>query len=275
MAGCVLLCAAFFGYIYLTSPQVVPFDEATLCPQNTRYIPHLEVLLFERNRRVDYVTKQFVPESPNTIRQVRREIERTLGTLPKSALIEIYEVNYDTGARFEPVARFCNPGDGSGVSSLTGNPRLAEQRYRELFLNPFRQIVEDLSGWSPDYRYSLVDSLGGVARLVLGNPEFEHASKSLTVLSDFVVPQNFATPGRVPVSFGDLGPSMRLGEFEDFADSGGMRFDFRGSAVRLLLNRMEYALIPDIQGPEHTQWWEEFFDSQNATVEEVVPVGEW
>ncbi len=273
LAGILVVIMAF-GYIHIKSPDQVRSDAETLCPENESLIPHHEVLFFERNRRLNSKGTEFIPLPPNTALEIRRHIENRLQELPVHALVELYEVNYSRNEQFNPVARFCNPGDGSGMSEWTGNPRLAKQRYLEKFRKPFQDVVERLSSWNPDYRYSLMDSLGGVTRLVLGNPKFEHTTKSLTVVSDFVVPENFVRPGRIPKSFVQVGLSMKLGNFEDFANAGGARYDFRGATVRMILNRFLYSSIPNIQGPAHTAWWERFFDSQNAIVEEVVQVGE-
>lgn len=269
----IVVVVVAFGYLHITKPDPVRYDAKTLCPEDERLIPHHEVLLFERNRRFDSQGTKPIPLPPNTAVEIRRQIERRLQDLPKDAFVEIYEVSYTDDKQFNPAAGFCNPGDGSHISEWRGNPRLAEQRYREMFRRPFRDVVERLSSWNPDYRYNLMDSLDGVTRLVLGNPKFEHTTKSLTVVSDFVVPENFARPGWIPKSFAQINLSMKLGDFEDFADAGGARYDFHGAEVRMILNRFLYSSIPNIQGPVHTAWWERFFDSQNAIVEEVIPVG--
>ena len=67
---------------------------------------------------------------------------------------------------------------------------------------------------------------------------------------------------------------MKTWKFRRLRECGGARYDFRGAAVRMILNRFLYSSIPNIQGPAHTAWWERFFNSQNAVVEEVVQVGE-
>ena len=270
----IVVAVVVFGYFHTTRPDPVRYDTKTLCPEDERLIPHHEVLLFERNRRFNSQGTRSIPLPPNTALEIRRQIERHLQDLPLYAFVEIYEVSYTDDKQFDPVAGFCNPGDGSHISEWTGNPRLAEQRYREMFRQPFRGVVERLSSWDPDYRYNLMDSLDGVTRLVLGNPKFERATKSLTVVSDFVVPENFAKPGWIPKSFAQVSLSMKLGNFEDFANAGGARYDFHGAEVRMILNRFLYSSIPNIQGPSHTVWWERFFDSQNAIVKEVIQVGE-
>ena len=268
------IIAVFCGYIYITEPEIVSIDEATLCPEDDRSIPHLDILLFERNRRVNVLTRKFEPISPNTTLEIRRQIEKHLQTIPKHSLVEVYEVSYDSSEQFNPFASFCNPGDGSEINELTGNPRLAAQRYQEMFRTPFRSVIDKLSTWNPRYQHSLMSSLGGVTRLVLGNPRFEHATKSLTIVSDFVVPENFNRFGSIPSSFAEVSMSSTLGSFEDFARLDGLKLDFRGAQIRMILNRMRYVTIPDIQGPEHTTWWEKFFDSQNGSVMEVILVGE-
>lgn len=275
MVGAIALIVSVLGYIYLTDEPDPVMDPETLCPESMSRIPHLEVLLFERNRRVHWETKEFTPISPNLVLEIRRQLERQLLSMPKYAMVEVYEVNYRQSELFSPIARFCNPGDGSDLSELTGNPRLAEQRYREKFREPFRKIVESMTEWSPEYSYGLVETLGILSRLALGNPELHHASKSLTVVSDFIVPQNFIINGRVPKSFSGIPRSAPLADFGDYFSSGGSRADFAGASVRMLVQGIEYVNIPDIQGAEHIAWWERYFDAQNAFVEEVVRVGDW
>ena len=274
MVAVILAVVASIAYFNLKNASI-PSDEKTLCPEDEKHIPHHAVLLFERNRRADPETDEFNPFPANTVTEIQQKIEkRVLQNLPTRALVEIYEVNYDRDKPFVPVARFCNPGRGSHFNKWTGNPRLAEQRYREKFLKPVQSEVDRLSRWSPDYRYSLVDSLGGVARLVFSNPKFEHADKSLTVVSDFVVPENFAKPGSIPKSFSEVDMSMKLGKYEDFANARRARYDFRGAVVRMIATRMAYKTIPYIQGAAHVQWWGRFFTSQNAKLKEFVQVGE-
>lgn len=265
---------AAFVYFYITAPETVRVDGTTLCPEDDRFIPHLEILLFERNRRVNMLTREFEPISRNTVVEIRRQIEKHLNAVPKYSLVEVYEVSYDSSEQFRPFATFCNPGDGSDINEFTGNPRLAAQRYQEMFRTPFLLAIDKLSEWDPKYQHSLMDSLGGVARLVLGNPRYEHTTKSLTIVSDFVVPENFSLPDRIPSSFAEVSSSSTLGRFGDFAAAGGLTLDFRGAEIRMILNRMRYVTIPDIQGTEHTVWWERFFDSQNGSVTEVIHVGE-
>lgn len=270
MVAVILAVVASIAYFNLTNAPI-PFDEKTLCPEDEKHIPHHAVLLFERNRRADPN-----PFPANTVTEIQQKIEkRVLQSLPTRALVEIYEVNYDRDKPFVPAARYCHPGSGSHFNKLTGNPRLAEQRYREKFLKPVQSEVDRLSRWSPDYRYSLVDSLGGVARLVFSNPKFEHAAKSLTVVSDFVVPENFAKSGWIPKSFSEVDMSMKLGKYEDFKKARRARYDFRGAVVRMIATRMAYKTIPDIQGAAHVQWWECFFTSQKAKLKEFVEVGEY
>lgn len=273
--ACLVLIVSGLSYVYYFSPKPIKVDDTTLCPEQMEVIPHHEVLLFERNRRVRPRTNQPIQLEANTRAEIEMKTWQILKSVPKHSLVELYEVNYSDQVKFRPTMRLCNPGDGSGISGISGNPALARERYRSMFLERFREEFEELSTWNPDHGYSLVDSLGGVARLVMGNPELAHAAKSLTVVSDFIVPQNFTSGGRIVRSFADVSLSDRLGSFEEYRAAGGGSLDFRSARVRLIIHRQEYVRIPNIQGDAHENWWKTFFNSQNAFVEEVVRVGEW
>lgn len=248
------------------APAAADLDEATLCPTDPALVPRVHAVLLERNRRVWADTGEFSPMDPNTARQVRRLLVEELQALPPFAKVVVHEVAYDERREFEPLIEKCNPGDGSTASRLYENPGLARQRYRDAFAEPLRALLEERSGWSPDRSHSLLHSLDGVARMVFGDPRYARAARSLTVVSDFVVPQNFGL-----TSWFGIHPGAARVEAPPPPGPGAAGFD--GAEVGLIYARIRYRSIPDIQDAEHLAWWNRYFGERGATVTEVRHVG--
>lgn len=249
----------------LSAPAVADLDEATLCPSDPALVPLVHTVLLERNRRLDAETREFAPMDPNTARQIERLLLDELTSLPVHAKVVVYEVSYDGQDLFEPVSVACNPGNGDEVGVLYGNPRMARKRYRDRFLEPLRELFRTRTSWSPDHSFSLWHSLDGVAR-EFADPALKHAARSLTVVSDFVVPRNF---GRSTLS--GVPP-----EWEPTASPDEPQWNtngFGGAEVRLIYARMKYKFIPDIQGEKHLEWWKRYFTDRDAMVTEVHHVG--
>lgn len=254
------------GALRWNAPAAADLDEATLCPADPALIPRVHTVLLERNRRVWAGTGEFSPMDPNTARQIQRLLAAELQALPLYAKVVVHEVAYDAREEFEPLIEKCNPGDGSTANALYANPRLARQRYEEAFAEPLRALLEERSGWSPDRSHSLLHSLDGVARMVFGAPRYSHAARSLTVVSDFVVPQNFGL-----TSWFGIHPGAEPVEAPPPPSPGAAGFG--GAEVSLIYARMQYLSIPDIQGAEHLAWWNRYFGERDATVTEVRHVG--
>ena len=269
MMGLLVAAIAAFLIYQLTGEKTPTTDKATFCPIDARHIPHVEVVVFERNRRSDAETGKFRPLSPNTIMQIRRHLEQRLVGLPKYTMVAVYEANYQEANLYNPVDRFCSPGDGSNLTGWTGNPALAKERYEKKFKSRFAQLTGNLSQWKPGYSYSLMTALRAVDRLELSNPELDHATKALTVVSDFLVPENFGHENWKKVTM-----STPLADFEATAHSRKLRFDFSGAIVHMLYIDVRYVNIPNVQGPAHQDWWRQFFESQNAILEEITAVGQ-
>lgn len=252
-------------WFWMSAPAVADLDDATLCPTDPALVPLVHTVLLERNRRLDPETLDFAPMDPNTAREIERRLLDELTALPVHAKVVVYEVSYDGQELFEPVSVACNPGNGDEVSALYGNPRVARQRYRERFLEPLRELFRTRTAWSKEHSFSLWHSLDGVAR-EFGDPALKHAARSLTVVSDFVVPRNF---GRR--NFRGVGP-----EWEATASPDEPTWNtngFGGAEVRLIYTRMKYVFIPDIQGERHLDWWKRYFADRDAMVSEVHHVG--
>lgn len=256
------------GYIAVrvSTPAPADLDQETLCPTDPALIPRVHAILLERNRRVIVDTGEFAPMDPNTVSEIRRLLTEELAALPRYTKVVLHEVSYDRRTLFDPVATLCRPDDGSNDNVITGNPEMVRRRFDERFLGPLTKIIGERSGWSPDHRYSLWQSLDGVARLVFGDPALAHAGRSLSVVSDFVVPQNFGLS-----SWQGFHPGVERRESPPALNYRTPSFG--GAEVTMLYVRIHYREIPDIQGNEHLGWWDRYFTDRDAMIAEVHHVG--
>lgn len=261
----VLIVGAYLA-IRMSTPAQADLDQATLCPTDPSLIPQVHAILLERNRRVFAGTGDFAPMDPNTAHEIRRLLTEELVALPLYTKVVLHEVSYDRKTLYDPVATLCRPDDGSNDNEITGNPAMAKRRFEERFLDPLTEIIGERSGWSPDHRFSLWQSFDGLARLAFADPALAHAGRSLSVVSDFVVPQNFGLS-----SWRSLRPGAAVRE-EPPAPNWRTP-SFGGAEVTMLYVRMRYEGIPDIQGNEHLGWWERYFTDRDAIIREVHHVG--
>lgn len=253
------------AWLWWSRPPTVGRDEVTLCPSDPALIPVVHTVLLERNSRWIARTGEFAPMDPNTIQEIAKHLLREVASLPKFSQVVVHEVSYDRETIFEPVASICNPGDGSDGNIVFSNPALAQEEYRDRYLQPFRTILHERGGWSKDHAYSLWDALDRVAGLIFGDPALAHAGRSLSVVSDFIVPENFGAKSLRTRSNAELTEAPPAPTFR----SPG----FGGAEVKMVYVRKRYRDTPDIQGEEHLGWWTRYFTDRDAVVTEVHHVG--
>ncbi len=125
----VALGAATAGYIYLKQSRS-QLDPDTLCP--TTGPTFTTAILIDSTDPLAAVQKDYV----------QKYFDEFSETIPRGALVSMYSASNYSEQQFEPTARLCNPGDGSGASELTSNPQRLRQRWQDMFREPFRNMVE-------------------------------------------------------------------------------------------------------------------------------------
>jgi hypothetical protein len=128
IGGVVLICVALaataaLAFFYFSNPKSPTLDASSLCPVDG---PRgITVVLVDTSDEIFATTR----------RDVLTALHDKITNLPDYYKLDIRVLDIPN-ARSRSLFEKCNPGDGSGLSEWTGNPRLARMRWIESFEKP-------------------------------------------------------------------------------------------------------------------------------------------
>jgi hypothetical protein len=227
----------------------VPIDPATLCPTK-RPPSEISVILLDVSDRFS---------EPQRL-QIQNQLSRVRDSIPRFGLVEVYTVERLSRRVAEPVVHLCNPGTGADLNRIYQNPELAKKKWSdfaaELSSSVDRQISKPALKTSP-----IFESIHATALRTFGKPEYDGLPKRLVVVSDLLqnVPGGLSMYQGVPA----------FDSFEKTPYFSRVRADLKGIDVDLYyLLRTGSAR----QSKDHLTFWQDYFQSQGAEVEEVQKV---
>lgn len=247
-AGLVALTLLGIGTAFYLKGQSseVATDPATLCP--TRRPPSdVTVILLD-------VSDKF--SEPQRL-QIHNHLARLRDSIPRFGLIEVYTVDRLRRRVTEPIVHLCNPGTGEDLSRIYQNPELARKKWdgfaARLTSDIDRQISAPALATSP-----IFEAIQSTALKTFGAPSHDGLAKRLIIVSDLLQ----HVPGALSMYRGV--PSFE--SFEKTPYFSRVRSDLQGVSVLVL-----YLARPDVpeQDRRHIAFWDEYFQAQGATVEEV------
>src|SRR5262249_20764231 len=69
--------------------------------------------------------------------------------VPTGYLLSVFVLGEDFKANAQPLIELCNPGDGSGASELTANPKQLRRQYEQRFIEPLLKESQALVASTP------------------------------------------------------------------------------------------------------------------------------
>ena len=130
------------AYVYATAARPPTLDQASLCPVDGPR--SVAVVLLDSTDEIPDIAK----------REIRTVLVDMAETLPAYELLEIRLLDPKTPGGRSIFSR-CNPGDGSGLSEYTANPRLARKRWLDGFRQPLDEALEE--GFQAGARQDVAD----------------------------------------------------------------------------------------------------------------------
>lgn len=247
VAAILVVVALLFFFMRQQADEKAAIDPETFCPKAGPSSTH--AVLIDRTDGL----------GPIQAEALRRRIVMWSEAVPKHGLFEIYEVTAE-GIPASPVVAICNPGDGSDLSELTGNPRLARERYREKFEIPVRNMLTGMRGDTEADRSPIFEAVQAIAVTNFG-PDSSAADRKLIIVSDFLqyVPEFSLYRG--------------LPDYEAFRQSayGVSRMaDLSGVAVELHL--MHRKGERQRQTEELVEFWIRWLEEQGAVIDRYSPL---
>jgi hypothetical protein len=242
-------------FLYVLS-GFTPTNKQSLCPVDRRKLSEVLVLLLDRSDRLSLAQRL----------KVKNEIKTLKATVSRFGLVEVYEVDRSNTQRPEALLSICNPGTGDDLNELYENPELAKRQW-ETFSNRLDEQVDRVIDSDSSPTSPIFEAIQATALRTFGALPTELARRRLVIVSDLVQ----HVPGCLS-QFGPDGAASAIVPFADFRHTNCYNKvrtnDLTGVAVTLLY----LVRTPPQKWPDHRVFWEEYLQSQGATVELLEPV---
>jgi hypothetical protein len=234
----IFLALAALGILALFYFSVTPkpkLDAASLCPiDGPRGIT---VVLVD--------TSDDLPEPAQ--RQVLGLLEDQISELPDYHKLDIRVLDI-AGNRSLSLFSKCNPGDGTGLSEWTDNPRLARMRWLESFRQPAKEAVKSSLTSAKSKSSPIMGAIQDIAISEFSSSAAQRVEKKLIVISDMLefTPLYSQYPGAGDLSYQRLKRSPAYLKF---------RTDLHDAHVKIEYVQQTQVNIDTVR---HIEFWKEW-----------------
>lgn len=161
------------AYFYFSAPERPVLDPQTFCPVDGP--KGITVVLVD--------TSDDLPDT--TRREVLGQLDDMITTLPPFYKLDIRVLDI-AGQRSRSLFAKCNPGDGTGLSEWTNNPRIARLRWIEDFRKPAADAVRNSVSSAKANSSPIMAAIQDIAISEFSGERRENARKMLYVISDML-----------------------------------------------------------------------------------------
>ncbi|PKA43237.1 hypothetical protein CWR43_14435 [Rhizobium sullae] len=125
------------------------------------------------------------PISDVTSLDLRNQFQDIVKSVPEGGLIQVYTLTDSQGTLGQTFSG-CNPGNGDSVDDLTGNKRLAKERWEKGFQRPLDEIANKIDKGTSGKQSPIMAGIQKINLNVFGAPQYRDIPKELIVASDMV-----------------------------------------------------------------------------------------
>jgi hypothetical protein len=161
------------AYVYATAARPPALDPSSLCPADGPR--SITVVLLDSTDDIQDIAK----------REVKSALLDMAETLPAYGLLEMRLLDPGIPGGKSIFAR-CNPGDGSGLSEYTANPRLAKKRWMEGFRQPLEEALDAGFHPAPGATSPIMETVQRIAVDRFTGRLADDIPKSLVLVSDML-----------------------------------------------------------------------------------------
>lgn len=161
------------AYVYATAARPPALDPSSLCPVDGPR--SITVVLLDSTDDIQDIAK----------REVKSALLDMAETLPAYGLLEMRLLDPNSPGGKSIFAR-CNPGDGSGLSEYTANPRLAKKRWMEGFRQPLEDALDAGFQPAPGRASPIMETVQRIAVDRFTGRLADDMPKSLVIVSDML-----------------------------------------------------------------------------------------
>jgi len=237
-------------YLYIDArSKHVTLDSETLCPSDG---PTGVVAIL-----ID-TTDAFTPIQQRDIANNLAELRESL---PVGYLFAGYTIDLGNSAVAIPAFYLCNPGRGEGVSELTANPRLIEERWREEFEEPIASTLETMTRSGGAEISPILEAIQSVSVSQFHDPTYGDVPKRLVIVSDML--QNSE-------NYSVYETSLPFADFESKPEWARVRANLKGVRVEIVfVIRPEYS---QLQTDSLLQFWLNVFAAEGTDIDRIIRV---
>ncbi|MGP0094152.1 MAG: hypothetical protein ACLPKB_30035 [Xanthobacteraceae bacterium] len=161
------------AYVYATAARPPTLDPSSLCPVDGPR--SITVVLLDSTDDIQDIAR----------REVKSALIDMAETLPAYGLLEMRLLDPNSPGGKSIFAR-CNPGDGSGLSEYTANPRLAKKRWMEGFRQPLEEALDAGFHPAPGKTSPIMETVQRIAVDRFTGRLADDIPKSLVIVSDML-----------------------------------------------------------------------------------------
>jgi hypothetical protein len=233
------------AYVYATVARPPTLDQASLCPVDGPR--SVAVVLLDSTDEVPEIAK----------REIRTVLVDMAETLPAYELLEIRLLDPKTPGGRSIFAK-CNPGDGTGLSEYTANPRLARQRWLEGFRQPLDGALEAGSHASTGKTSPIMETIQRIAVERFTGRAAEDVPKSLVVISDML---------QHGPDYSQYSGDLSFGRFKTSRAYKKVQTDLHGADV--LIYYIQRQTGKPINSADHIRFWTEWIRDNNGRLKQA------
>jgi len=175
IALALVLIIGILGAYAILVPDRVEIDDATGCRLSGPSA--VTAILFDRTDPINDKQKLFLQNKLDTFQT----------TIQKYEEVDTYSLEDQGDHIVSPVKRLCDPGKGTDVSSLTGNPRLLHDRWERKFDTPLREMMEKMREGGGAKTSAIFEEIQSVSLQSFQNTKVSsNTPKRLILISDLI-----------------------------------------------------------------------------------------
>jgi hypothetical protein len=233
------------AYVYATVARPPTLDQTTLCP-------------VEGPRAIAEVLLDSTDEIPDIAkREIRTMLVDMAETLPAYHLLEIRLLDPKTQGGRTIFAK-CNPGDGTGLSEYTANPRLARQRWLDGFRAPLDVALEAGFQPLPGKTSPIMETIQQIAVERFTGRAAEEVPKSLVVISDML---------QHGPDYSQYSGDLSFGRFKTSRAYKKVQTDLHGADV--LIYYIQRKTGKPINSADHIKFWADWVHDNNGRLKQA------
>jgi len=232
------------AYFYLSAPLRPVLDRQSLCP-------------VDGPRGITVVLVDTSDDLPDTTRrEVLGELDDLITTLPPYHKLDIRVLDI-AAVKSRSLFAKCNPGDGTGLSEWTDNPRIARLQWIDDFRKPAADAVKSSVASSTSKSSPIMAAIQDIAIEQFSSNASRNVGKTLYVISDMIeYTRDYSQYPRA----GDL-------SFQRYKQSPAylkFRTALHGATVIIRYVTRQSNGQPLLDGVKHMEFWKAWIDDNRG-----------